>query len=122
MRGETWIPDERRGSDLVCGELALCDRCGRLRGESEVAGRSLRCLRSLSYFELAHSTMTLSREWRTFPESFGAGGAVLRLLKRPSSFLLTSLIVNCPNHARRTWVVDCRRRGRVFPARLSPLL
>jgi hypothetical protein len=48
------IPDDRRGSDFVCGEPALCDRCGRLRGECEVASRSLRCLRSLSYFELAH--------------------------------------------------------------------
>ena len=38
----------------MCGAPGLCERRRRLRGEFEVAGRSLRCLRSFSGFGLAH--------------------------------------------------------------------
>lgn len=49
-----------------------------------MVGCSLRCLRSFS-------PLLVDLE---------DGGAVLRLLNRPSSFLLVSLMVCCPSHVR----------------------
>lgn len=44
--GEPWF--DLPGSDLACGERVLCVLSWWFRGEWEVAGRSRRCLRSLS--------------------------------------------------------------------------
>ena len=94
------------------GEPGLCECRRRLRGEFELAGRSLRYLRSLSCFGLAHRHHEVVQKI-TFLESFedDDGGAVLRLLKRPSSFLFVSLIVYCPKHAPGMQRVICSCSG-----------
>jgi hypothetical protein len=55
--------------------------------------------------------MKLGRRYTLSLEPFVEVGAVLRLLKRPSNFLLVSLIFACPRHVRDDGHVMCSRSG-----------